>query len=430
MILRRRVERSRGTWQLTLPTAQARRAIEIPKGSLRLPDELADLLFAFLRGREPVAIAKLRTERRPYHIIEQERVLAELTVDRVAMLEDRHIRKRFSEIEIELVDGTQKNLKAITNQLKELGAQNGIFRPTLYQALSVDYPDSQQTIEQTAPSVEHVQRTFQQQVHDIFRHDPVTRLGQDPEDLHRMRVATRRARALLRTARPILEPAWCMDLRNEIGWLTKVLGSVRDFDVLLQKLRQETSTLTSTEQKLFDALLLQLESRQSNVRTSMIETLRGERYLAFLDRLISASQRMEVIHSNISLQTLVGKAFDKLEKSVDNLPNEYTDEDLHNLRKRAKHVRYAAELAEPCVGKPATRFIRQMRKFQDLLGAHQDTVMIEQHLQHFLRSSRGVKTAFTIGLVVERLRRRRARLRATFPHRWGKLKRQGNRVWR
>ena len=427
--LRRRAEQTKSTWQLKLPKGKARRELEIPRGSSKLPPEFADLLFAFFRGQAPIPIAKLRTERQPHRIIEQEQTLAEITLDRVALLKDRRVHKRFTELEVELIDGTKNNLKRITTQLKAAGALNGSSRPKMCQALDLEYPEQKQTIDASAPAGEHVKLILKQQVHEILLHDPGTRLGRDPEDLHQMRVATRRIRATLRTARPLLDPVWNSTLRSEIGWLSTILGTVRDFDVLLQKLRHETHNLHKSEQKAFESLLNGLETQRSVTRASMIGALRSERYLDLLDRLDSDTQRINIINPNISLQDLAKKEFDKLSKAVHNLSKEYTDEDLHRLRIHTKRVRYAAELAERCVGKAITRFIRQVRKFQDLLGEHQDTVMIEQQLQNFLRSSRQVKTAFTTGLMVERLRRRRSQLRAAFPCRWRKLQTRAKKVW-
>src|SRR5436305_14018460 len=41
----------------------------------------------------------------------------------------------------------------------------------------------------------------------LLRHDPGVRVGDDPEDVHQARVATRRLRADLRTFRGLLDPA-------------------------------------------------------------------------------------------------------------------------------------------------------------------------------------------------------------------------------
>ena len=422
--LRRRVEHGKGVWQLKLPDGHARKELEISHGSTRLPVEFADLLFAFFRGQEPPPIAKLRTARYPHQIIEQGHILAEVTWDHVAVLQDRRVCKRLHELDVELIEGTPKNLKHITKQLKAAGAENGSSHPKMYQALDLKFPDSPPPIGGSASETEQVNLMLQQQVDEMLRHDPGIRFGKDSEDLHQMRVAIRRFRAILRWARQLLDPVWISAIKQEISWLASILGSVRDFDVLLLNLRNETQTLLKSEQKVFEALISQLEAQRSMARATMLEALRSERYLTFLEQLRSSTQHIDVVNTHATLQDVMKKEFDKLEKAVDNLPKGYNDEDLHRLRIRTKRVRYAAEITELSRGKPARRFIRQVRKLQDLLGECQDTVIIEAQLQNYLRSSRRVKTAFTTGLIVERLRHRRAQARKDFPSRWIKLKKR------
>ena len=65
--------------------------------------------------------------------------------------------------------------------------------------------------------------------------EPGTRLGEDPEELHDMRVATRRLRAALSMFEAVL-PVRAQVFREELGWLARLLGTVRDLDVQLEGL--------------------------------------------------------------------------------------------------------------------------------------------------------------------------------------------------
>ena len=56
-----------------------------------------------------------------------------------------------------------------------------------------------------------------------------------------MRVAVRRLRAVLRTARPMLDRAWSNDLRHELDLFGRLLGAVRDLDVLIERLTREAT---------------------------------------------------------------------------------------------------------------------------------------------------------------------------------------------
>ena len=63
--------------------------------------------------------------------------------------------------------------------------------------------------------------------------EPGTRLGEDVEELHDMRVATRRLRAALSLFEGVL-PVRAQVFREELGWLARLLGAVRDLDVQLE----------------------------------------------------------------------------------------------------------------------------------------------------------------------------------------------------
>ncbi len=63
--------------------------------------------------------------------------------------------------------------------------------------------------------------------------EPGTRFGEDPEELHDMRVATRRLRAAMDLFIEVL-PVRARTFREELGWAAGVLGHVRDLDVQLE----------------------------------------------------------------------------------------------------------------------------------------------------------------------------------------------------
>ncbi|HEY0636908.1 MAG TPA: CHAD domain-containing protein, partial [Pseudonocardiaceae bacterium] len=77
----------------------------------------------------------------------------------------------------------------------------------------------------------------------MLAHEAGTRSGVDPEDLHQMRVAVRRTRAVLRAARPLLDRRWADGLRARLGDVGRALGPVRDLDVLLERLHGEAAAL-------------------------------------------------------------------------------------------------------------------------------------------------------------------------------------------
>jgi CHAD domain-containing protein len=102
---------------------------------------------------------------------------------------------------------------------------------------------------------------------------------------------------------------------------------------------------------------------------------------------------------------------------------------IHETRIKTKRARYAAELAEPTVGKPATRFINRARVVQDVLGMHQDAIQAEAHIRAFLKQSTSARAAFVAGRMVERQRQRRERAKKKMPRLLSGLLKRGEKAW-
>src|SRR5262249_3577305 len=109
-----------------------------------------------------------------------------------------------------------------------------------------------------------------------------------PEDLHQMRVAVRRMRAMLKAARPLLDQAWADDLRAELGWLGRALGPVRDADVLIERLRGRASTFDDSGRDAVETLIEALVAERETARAEMLTVLSSDRYSALLRRLATA----------------------------------------------------------------------------------------------------------------------------------------------
>jgi CHAD domain-containing protein len=131
----------------------------------------------------------------------------------------------------------------------------------------------------------------------------------------------------------------------------------------------------------------------------------------------------------VTLRDLAKQEFTKLQKAIrlaGHTPNNAT---IHKTRIKTKRARYAAELAEPTVGKPATRFINKARIVQDVLGLHQDAIQAEAHIRAFLKQSTSARAAFVAGRMVERQRQRREKAREKMPRLLRGLLKRGEKAW-
>jgi CHAD domain-containing protein len=73
------------------------------------------------------------------------------------------------------------------------------------------------------------------------------------------------------------------------------------------------------------------------------------------------------------------------------------------------------------------RVVRRAKEFQDVVGEHQDAVVAEQRLRDL--AARVPESALTLGVLIERERERRVRMRGGLPKSWKRLERAAAKAW-
>jgi CHAD domain-containing protein len=87
-------------------------------------------------------------------------------------------------------------------------------------------------------------------------------------------------------------------------------------------------------------------------------------------------------------------------RAVPDAGSDGRDQALHEVRKKAKRLRYAAELARPAGGRRAKRLAHRAEVVQEALGRHQDSVVARQRLRQLgIQSSAPGENGFTFGLL-------------------------------
>jgi CHAD domain-containing protein len=418
---RHRIEDGAGLWQLKLPHGAARLELEQAGPPARPPQELTALLVAHLRGRELVPVARLRTRREGVRANG-----AEVVEDSVAVLDGVRVTRRFREVEVELLEGDERTLRRLEKRLREAGAASPDPTPKLYRALDLAGPSEPFVVYDDALPREALAILLCEQARRMLAHDPGTRLGSDPEDLHQLRVASRRARAFLRAARPLVDRAWAEGLRAELAWLGSSLGAARDLDVLLEHLRPAAGMLED-DAAAAQPLLDDLERERGEARATVRQALSSERYFALLDRLEGAdAATMPPGAKSATLTALWAAEMRRARKDVAALRTEPLDEELHALRIRVKRVRYAAELGAHELGKRGARVVAAAKRLQDVLGEHQDAVVAEERIR--ASAAAHPESRLAAGRLVERERHRRTANRAAWRAAWERLDRTARRV--
>jgi len=408
--LRRRTERGRSVWQLKLPASDARLELEQPGGPTEPPPELARLLAAHLRHGAVVPVAELRT-RRHGSLVARNGTTAEVTIDEVAVMDALRVTDEFVEIEVELRSGDPKRLDEIVGEVTVAGAQPTNGAPKLFRVLGLGHRRRRRP----RNPYDALRALLRRQLNEILAHDPGTRLGKDPESLHDMRVAVRRSRALLRAGRALIATD-TKALMLELRWLGEELGSVRDLDVLLERLRAEAAALDPPDRAAASRLLRSLARERARAHRALLKALDGTRYLALLDSFEATLAGLEPRKSGTTLDAVARRQLKKLGRAVRAVGADPADVELHELRKLGKRARYAYELAGN------DRAVRRATALQDVLGKHQDAVVAEARLRS-LAADAPAAQALAAGRLIEGERRRRRRARARWRKTWRRLER-------
>jgi triphosphatase len=264
----------------------------------------------------------------------------------------------------------------------------------------------------------------------MVAHEAGTRLGDDPEELHDMRVATRRMRAALAMFSDAL-PVRAQRMRDELGWIAGALGAVRDLDVQLQRVEQWMEEVPEEDRHSLGDLARLLGHQRQDARRRLLvalETKRYERLVSdFTNLLRQGPSRRSAAASAPALVVvpdLLRIRHRAVAKAVKQVERTGAPDDLHRLRIRGKRLRYALEFVSEIYGSHTRTYVRQLVRMQDTLGLMQDARVAAERL-HALVTERGGAlshlTVFVMGGVAERYRQENARLGRDVPKRMKKV---------
>lgn len=275
----------------------------------------------------------------------------------------------------------------------------------------------------------------------LLRHEPGTRIGEDSEELHDMRVASRRLRAAMQIFRDAL-PVRSRRLRDELKWVAGVLGEVRDLDVQLEAW---ISSAAPEDREPLGELRSVLEERRAKERKAMLRTLDSRRYAKLVESYSGFLRRGPAKSSEYARRAilevgpeLVRKRYRKFRRAGDVIEKDSPAEEYHELRKRGKRLRYALEFHSKIYGKPARDLTKSLKNLQDVLGDHQDAEVAISQLRELAlpakkRRGGGIspQTVFVMGGIANRYEALAGGLREEFPaayseikgKRWKRLKR-------
>lgn len=264
----------------------------------------------------------------------------------------------------------------------------------------------------------------------FLANEPGTRLGEDIEALHDMRVAARRLRAAMSAFRAFVPPR-TERFRLELGRIATALGEVRDLDVQLER-AEEWQKEDPASAPALEAVVALLHDRRNAARGRMLAVLDQrrydllvERFAAFLRRGAPPSFAPGLVPIRDVAPGLLAKRYRRLRRMGDEITAASLPAEYHALRIDGKRLRYMLEFLAPVYGQQLGAFAGRVTALQDVLGLHQDAEVAIEML-HGMAATGGRRlppeTLLAMGAVAERYRVHAAELRGQFPSVYKPLK--------
>jgi CHAD domain-containing protein len=217
-------------------------------------------------------------------------------------------------------------------------------------------------------------------------------------------------------------PAGVLKLQDDLAWIGRQLGSVRDLDVQLEQLDAWLAAAPEEDAEPLRTLRSVLEQHRAEARREMLEALDSRRYESFVRRFSRTLRARHATRTGPSSLPALAVAPDLIEarwaavrKSAKRLGRSSPPEDYHRLRIRCKRLRYALEFLTDVYAGRARPVLKQLVSLQDILGLHQDAFVAIERLRR-LTDERGLElgpdTVFAMGEIAERYRQGVGKLRS------------------
>ncbi len=237
----------------------------------------------------------------------------------------------------------------------------------------------------------------------------------DPEFLHDLRVALRRSRTVLDDAHRVLPDGARTEALGLAGSLAEHTGAPRDLDVHVLEWESYVAPLDPAERRALEPVRELLVARQKaahvQLTAAMAEADR-ERWIGRWRELVDTTRAPDGTRppkARRRIGRVVAKrvelAHGRLVSDGRGITPSSPDDEVHRLRKDAKRLRYLLESFGSLVANEHRRtYTRQLKAFQDHLGALQDTAVHRAELDDFgneLREARADTLAALAALTVE-----------------------------
>jgi CHAD domain-containing protein len=264
----------------------------------------------------------------------------------------------------------------------------------------------------------------------MIAREPGTRLGKDAEELHAMRVATRRQRAAWRVFGDAFDADRTERYRRRLKMVARDLGAVRDLDVLVEAAEAYRDKQTAAEAEGLEPLISGWRTRRDAARIVLIDELDSGRYRRWVEGYVAFVQAEGLAARPVgptqphrvrdSMPSRIWAAYETC-RAYEPVMRWADVTTLHDLRIAAKWLRYTLEFVRESLGRDAGPVIEKVVALQDHLGWLHDADVAAGLARAFLVEHAGDLTeaqSAAIGRYLVDRERELARLRRTVGPPW------------
>lgn len=429
---------------------------------------------------EVVTIRQLRRKRE----FRRDDATMELSLDEVDVIVHGRVIERFEELEAELVAGPEEALDALIDAFEETpglgpvdgskleraltaarreGDVSGVLERVIraaargpeHQERSTVAPDafaaaSESSVAEEAPAAratdlpkpgkspgvagdDHLseagRKVLRFHLAQMLTREAGTRSGADPEDLHKMRVATRRQRAAWRVFGAAFDRRATARHEKRLRTVARRLGAVRDLDVLIAGIEAYAGDF-GADRAALDPLVASWMRQRDAARERLLAELDAPRYgswvegyRAFVQEEGAASLPVGPVQPHRVRDTFPSRIWAAYEqvRAYEAVLRWADVATLHELRIAGKWLRYTLEFVRDALGPDADPLIARVTALQDHLGLLNDTDVAANLARAYLVEHAGDLSeaeGAAIGRYLVSQERDMARLRRTLPAVW------------
>jgi len=393
------------------------------------------------RPLAPLFKANTRRERQELLEADSDLALAEVDLDETSIETPSGVSQQLKRVEVECINATPEALQSFVEQLRDAARLEPVLQSKFRAGLDAAGLKPEELLDPadiaitaTQPFADTQFAMLRRYFATVFEKEPPVRAGSIIA-VHEMRVAARHLDVLLRLFSGY-GPRWATASRGTLRALIKALGAVRDRDVQLGYLHASLTTLDDEEREAIEPLRQRLAQQRTHARTRLLHLLDSNRVRAWREHWLtqlrlgtaSSARARQAITASVARE-LIRSTARKLRKRANALDDTSSTDAFHEVRIRAKRLRYALDAFGSLYGEPAREYVDALARLQRVLGELNDTAVRSEIFAELVSRGRRVPaaTSFLVGRLVERDQRDFEKCRRRFTKAYRRIKR---RRWR